>query len=56
MNSSTSVATNNLEKDEQEKKMYQRPELLLYGNISEITKAVDMMGNTDGGVGMMTKT
>lgn len=42
--------------DEQGKKAYQRPELVLYGNISEITQAVDMMGMMDGGGGMMNKT
>ncbi|MBL8189202.1 MAG: hypothetical protein JNK38_14435 [Acidobacteria bacterium] len=56
MDSNSSVGTNNLKKDEREKKAYQRPELVLYGNISEITQAVDMMGNADGGGGMMTKT
>ncbi len=38
------------------KKAYQRPELALYGNISEITQAIDMMGMADGAMGMTNKT
>ncbi|MDX2039982.1 MAG: hypothetical protein SF097_01985 [Acidobacteriota bacterium] len=52
----TSVGTDNLNEDERDKKAYQSPDLVLYGNISEITQAVDMMGMADGGGGMMNKT
>lgn len=38
------------------KKEYQSPEFVLYGNISEITLMVDMMGNSDGSTGMMDRT
>lgn len=31
------------------KKQYQSPQLVTYGNIREITKAVGPMGNTDNG-------
>lgn len=56
MYSNTSVGTDNFKEDEHDKKAYQHPELVLYGNISELTQAVDMMGMADGGGGMMTKT
>ncbi len=56
MQSNSLLGPDNLNHEEQEKKSYQRPELVLYGSISEITQAVDMMGNADGGGGMMTKT
>ncbi len=56
MQSNSSLGPDNLNQEEQEKKSYQRPELALYGDISELTQAVDMMGNPDGGGGMMTKT
>ncbi len=39
------------------RKPYQPPELVVYGNISEITRAVDNKGKTaDGGGGMTDKT
>lgn len=56
MDQNTSVGTDKFNENERERKPYQRPELALYGNISEITQAVDMMGMADGGGGMMTKT
>lgn len=37
-------------------KPYQPPKLVIYGNISEITRAVDMNGMADGGGGGMNKT
>lgn len=38
------------------KKTWQRPALQTYGTIGVMTNATDMMGNADGGGGMMTKT
>ena len=38
------------------KKRYEQPHLVVYGSISEITKAVGDMGSVDGGSGMTTKT
>ena len=39
------------------KKVYQSPQLVLYGNISEITRTVDNAGNADGpSGGSMDKT
>lgn len=56
MNSENMINPDNFNEDQADKKAYQSPELVLYGNISEITQAVDMMGAADGGGGMMTKT
>lgn len=39
------------------KKKYDKPSLLLYGDIREVTQAVsDMSMTSDGGMGMMDKT
>jgi len=38
-------------KDEQVKKPYHTPELVVYGNIGEITKNAGSKGNADGGGG-----
>ena len=38
-------------KPENEKKPYRPPELLIYGNIREITKNIGPKGNLDGGGG-----
>jgi hypothetical protein len=38
-------------KQEEIKKSYHKPEVLIYGNIREITKNIGPMGNTDGGGG-----
>lgn len=42
--------------DETARKAYQRPELVVYGDLSDLTQAVDMMGAADGGMGMTNKT
>jgi hypothetical protein len=34
------------------KKEYQRPQLIVYGEIRDATQAVGMMGTDDGGKGM----
>lgn len=36
-------------KKQLEKKIYQSPQLVIYGRIREITHAVGNMGNSDGG-------
>ncbi|MBS1790774.1 MAG: hypothetical protein JST85_23865 [Acidobacteria bacterium] len=56
MESNLSVVSDNLKAHEAAKKVYQCPELVLYGNLSEITQAIDMMGMADGGMGMTNKT
>ena len=38
------------------KKAYSRPELQMYGNLAQITAAVGMTGNMDGGSGGNNKT
>jgi len=44
------------QKKESAKKTYHAPQLHVYGNISELTKAVGNMGNLDGGSGSMKRT
>ncbi|MGH9801064.1 MAG: hypothetical protein ACRD82_11920 [Blastocatellia bacterium] len=56
MDPNTSITSDSLGEDQSARKTYQSPELVLYGNISEITKTVDMMGAADGGMGMTNKT
>ncbi|MBS1790773.1 MAG: hypothetical protein JST85_23860 [Acidobacteria bacterium] len=51
----TSNSENQIEKT-LVKRNYQKPELVLYGNISEITRTVDMSGMMDGGKGQTDKT
>jgi hypothetical protein len=48
----------NLNKPQAEKKTYSTPELLVYGNIREITKNLGPLGNLDnsGGQGAGPKT
>lgn len=38
------------------KKPYRRPQLIVYGNIGQITQAVDMVGHADGGGAHNNKT
>jgi hypothetical protein len=38
------------------KRNYQTPKMFIYGDIREITRAVDDMGNTDGAMGMNDRT
>jgi hypothetical protein len=35
---------------------YSRPQLVIYGDIQEITQSAGNMGNMDGGSGSMAKT
>jgi hypothetical protein len=42
-------ATLHLESNPQARKTYARPQLLRYGNISEITRSVGNMGSADNG-------
>jgi hypothetical protein len=46
----------NSSKNEFEKKVYQSPELRVFGNISVITQAADKAGNADNGMGKNDKT
>jgi len=45
-----------LNDDRRDKKAYHRPELLIYGSIREITRAVGNKGAFDGGSGMTDKS
>jgi len=57
MNPYTSVKSDNPETAKSNKKAYQSPTLVLYGNISEITRAVAHTStNMDGGTGQTDKT
>lgn len=57
MNRETTTNTSDGQENESARKPYQNPELVIYGNISEITRAVDNMGMAaDGGSGMTDKT
>lgn len=38
------------------KRNYHTPKMFIYGDIREITRAVDNMGNADGGTGATNKT
>lgn len=38
------------------KKPYESPQLIVYGDIRVLTKAVDVTGVNDGGHGTMTRT
>lgn len=38
------------------KKPYHQPQLIVYGNIGQITQAVDMVGKADGGGAHNNKT
>jgi len=43
--------TNELAKEQELKKPYHRPEVIVYGNIREITRNIGSKGNLDGGGG-----
>ena len=38
------------------RKAYASPQLVLYGNVAEITRNVGQTGQMDGGVGMMNRS
>ena len=46
----------NEQRDENSKKVYEKPALVVYGDIREITQAVGNTGNKDGGAGAASKT
>lgn len=56
MNSDSTTTSDNQTVNQLAMKAYRSPELVIYGNISEITMTADMNGATDGGGGMMNKT
>ncbi|MGH9801063.1 MAG: hypothetical protein ACRD82_11915 [Blastocatellia bacterium] len=56
MNPNITNNSDNLTEDKLDKKAYKKPELVLYGNITEITHTVDNSGMDDGGMGMTDKT
>jgi hypothetical protein len=56
MNTNTSIRPDKPGEDKLAKKVYQSPELVLYGNISEITRAVGNMGMMDGASSSPDKT
>ena len=43
-------------KKDSHKKPYRRPELIVYGNIRNITQVIGNMGADDGGTGSMKRT
>lgn len=45
------LVTEGLDKPKVAKKTYRKPEILMYGNIREITKNLGPKGNSDGGGG-----
>lgn len=48
--------TDKWRKSEATRKVYQSPQLVQYGNVSEITRSVDNMGNGDNGLSPTHKT
>lgn len=56
MNSDSTTTSDNHNLNQLARKAYRSPELVIYGNISEITMTVDMNGSADGGSGMTSKT
>ncbi|HET9524721.1 MAG TPA: lasso RiPP family leader peptide-containing protein [Pyrinomonadaceae bacterium] len=47
----TTTNVDSPDKNEENKKPYHKPELVVYGNIREITRNVGSKGNLDGGGG-----
>lgn len=56
MNRENTTNTSDDSAENPARKIYQNPKLVIYGNISEITRAVDMNGMADGGGGGMNRT
>ncbi len=56
MNRENIPHTSDNQEPDSARKPYQHPELVVYGNISEITQALGMNGMMDGGGGGINKT